>query len=171
MQQYIDNVWQPLSFFSKKLNPAETRYSAFDCELLAVYATIRHFRHNLEGRNFFRKYRQQTFNFCHVISYRTPITATNKTVGFYSVKGETNFVADALSRPSVSVKNSTSAINYKELSADQALDAELTQLRHSTSFTMNFQLLKSFDNHLIWCDVSTGHNWPYITVNFEKMFS
>ena len=52
LQQYIDNVWQPLSFFSKKLNPAETRYSAFDRELLAVYATIRHFRHNLEGRNF-----------------------------------------------------------------------------------------------------------------------
>ena len=33
LQQYIDNVWQPLSFFSKKLNPAETRYSAFDREL------------------------------------------------------------------------------------------------------------------------------------------
>ena len=53
LQQYIDNVWQPLSFFSKRLSPAETRYSAFDCELLAVYATIRHFRHNLEGCNFF----------------------------------------------------------------------------------------------------------------------
>ena len=51
--QYINNVWQPLSFFSKKLTPAETRYSAFDRELLAVYATIRHFRHNLEGRYFF----------------------------------------------------------------------------------------------------------------------
>ena len=30
LQQYIGNVWQPLSFFSKKLTPAETRYSAFD---------------------------------------------------------------------------------------------------------------------------------------------
>ena len=49
---YINNVWQPLSFLSKKLTPAETRYSVFDRELLAVYATIRHFRHNLEGRFF-----------------------------------------------------------------------------------------------------------------------
>ena len=48
------------------------------------------------------------------------------------VEGETNFVADALSRPSVSVIDSTSAINYKELSADQALDAEFTRLQHST---------------------------------------
>ena len=52
LQQCVDIVWQPSSFFSKKLSPAETRYSAFDRELLAVYATIRHFRHNLEGRNF-----------------------------------------------------------------------------------------------------------------------
>ena len=87
------------------------------------------------------------------------------------MKGETNFVADALSRPSVSVIDSTSAINYKELSADQALDAEFTRLRHSTSSTMNFQLLKSLDNHLIWCDVSTRHNRPYITKKIEKMFS
>ena len=46
LQQYLNGMWQPLSFFSKKLNPAETRYSAFDRELLAVYATIKHFRHN-----------------------------------------------------------------------------------------------------------------------------
>ena len=44
LQQYLNGMWQPLSFFSKKLNPAETRYSAFDRELLAVYATIKHFR-------------------------------------------------------------------------------------------------------------------------------
>ena len=33
---------------------------------------------------------------------------------------------------------------------------------------MNFKLLKSFDNHLIWCDVSTGHNRPYLTGRFRK---
>ena len=43
LQQCIDNVWQPLSFFSKKLSPAKIQYSAFDRELLAVYSTIRHF--------------------------------------------------------------------------------------------------------------------------------
>ena len=57
LQQCIDNVWQPLSFFSKKLALAETRYSAFDRELLAVYSTIRDFRHNLEGRKIFCQYR------------------------------------------------------------------------------------------------------------------
>ena len=82
------------------------------------------------------------------------------------VKGETNFVADALSVPSVSTIGGASAINYRELSEDQALDAEFTLLRHLTSSTLNFQLLKSFDNNLIWCDVSTGHARPYITAKF-----
>ena len=172
----LDNVWQPLSFFSKKLNPAETRYSAFDRELLAVYATIRHFGHNLEGRNFFvnTDHKPLTFVMSSITECpslrqtRQLIFIAEFTMDMRYVKGETNFVVDTLSRPSVLVIDSTSAINYKELSADQALDAEFTRLRHSTSFTMNFQLLKSFDNHLIWCEVSTGHNRPYLIEKIWK---
>jgi RNase H-like domain found in reverse transcriptase len=33
---------EPLGFFSKKLRAAERQYSAFDCELLAVYAALLH---------------------------------------------------------------------------------------------------------------------------------
>ena len=63
-------------------------------------------------------------------------------------------------------------IDYKELSLDQAKDTEFTRLRHSTTSTMNFKLLKSFDNQLICCDVSTGHNQPYLTAKFRrKVFS
>jgi cleavage and polyadenylation specificity factor subunit 1 len=42
----------PLGFYSQKLSPAESRYSTFDRELLAVYSAIIHFRHLLEGRHF-----------------------------------------------------------------------------------------------------------------------
>jgi hypothetical protein len=41
-----------LGFFSRKLKPAESKYSTFDRELLAAVADIRHFRHILAGRNF-----------------------------------------------------------------------------------------------------------------------
>ncbi len=44
--------WRPLGFFSKKLEPAQTKYSAFDRELRACVAGIRHFRFMLEGRQF-----------------------------------------------------------------------------------------------------------------------
>jgi hypothetical protein len=45
-------VWQPLGFFSKKLEAAQQKYSAFDRELFACYAGIRHFRYMLDGRRF-----------------------------------------------------------------------------------------------------------------------
>ena len=45
LQQEIDNHWHPIAFFSKKLTPAETRYSTFDRELLAIYLAVRHFQH------------------------------------------------------------------------------------------------------------------------------
>ena len=47
------------------------------------------------------------------------------------MKGETNFVADALLQPSVSAIRSDSIINYDdELNKDQAFDAEFMLLRH-----------------------------------------
>jgi hypothetical protein len=44
--------WQPLGFFSKKLDAAQMKYSAFDRELWACVAGICHFRFLLEGRRF-----------------------------------------------------------------------------------------------------------------------
>ena len=137
---------------------------------------IRHFRHNLEGPNFFvntdhkpltyvmtstidRPSLHQARHLAHKAEFTTDISY---------VKGETNVVVDALSRPSVSVICSDSLVDYKKLSEDQALDTEFIRLRHSTSSTLNFQLLKSFDDNLIWCDVSTGHAGPYITEKFRK---
>ena len=56
LQQYINRQWQPISFFSKKLQPAETRYSTFYRELLAIYLAI------LEGCTF------------HVVTDHKPLT-------------------------------------------------------------------------------------------------
>ena len=53
LQQYVHNIWQPISFFSKRLQPADTKYSTFSRELLSIYLSIRHFRHFLEGCEFY----------------------------------------------------------------------------------------------------------------------
>jgi cleavage and polyadenylation specificity factor subunit 1 len=52
LQQRITNAWQPFAFFSKKINPAQQKYSAYDRELLAAYEAVKHFRHMLEARHF-----------------------------------------------------------------------------------------------------------------------
>jgi len=52
LQQFVDSHWQPLGFFSKRLNAAQVKYSAFDHELLAIYETFRYFRSMFEARPF-----------------------------------------------------------------------------------------------------------------------
>ena len=52
LQQRAAGQWQPISLFSRKVKPAEVRYSALDRELLAIYLSLRHFRHMVEGREF-----------------------------------------------------------------------------------------------------------------------
>jgi cleavage and polyadenylation specificity factor subunit 1 len=52
LQQRVDNAWQPLALFSKKLNPARQKYSAYDRDLLVVYEAVRHFRHMLKACHF-----------------------------------------------------------------------------------------------------------------------
>ncbi len=52
LQQAEGTHWRPLAFFSKKLEAAQSKYSAFDRELLAAYLAVRHFRFLLEGRQF-----------------------------------------------------------------------------------------------------------------------
>jgi hypothetical protein len=52
LQQRVQHAWQPLAFFSKKLSPAQQKYSAYDRELLAIYEAVKHFRHMLEARHF-----------------------------------------------------------------------------------------------------------------------
>ena len=52
LQQHLRGSWAPLALFSNKLSSTESKYSAFDRELLAAYSSISHFRFLLEARVF-----------------------------------------------------------------------------------------------------------------------
>ena len=52
IHQVVKGQLQPLAFFNRRMTSAESRYSAYDLELLAVYSTIVKFRHMLEGCRF-----------------------------------------------------------------------------------------------------------------------
>jgi len=98
---------RPLGFFSKKLDRAQTSYSTFDRELLALYHGIRHFRWALEGRRFSVQTDHNPLTFAlhrqsdawsarqqRQLSYMAEFTLTIE-----HVPGSTNVVADALSCP------------------------------------------------------------------------
>ncbi len=107
LQQKCGRDWQPLAFYSKKLSPAEIKYSTFDRELLAAFLTIRHFRFLLEGRQF-------TLMTDHkpLVASMTRVTPPQSarqqrhlafvsefTTDLRHTPGSDNVVADALSRP------------------------------------------------------------------------
>ena len=50
LEQFYDGKWKPLSFYSKKLNEAQTKYSSYDRKLLAIYNSLKFFRHVVEAR-------------------------------------------------------------------------------------------------------------------------
>ena len=106
-QQRVCEGWAPISFFSKKLSNTETKYSAFDRELLAAFSTIRHFRFLLEGREFtlFTDHKPLT---SALFRSSPPWSARQQrhlsyiaefTNNIIHLPGEQNIVADALSRP------------------------------------------------------------------------
>jgi hypothetical protein len=77
LHQKVRGSWQPLGFFSRKLNVAETKYSTFDRELLAAAQAIRHFRHILEGREAVD--RPQTVGHRNLLNFRTLVGQTAET--------------------------------------------------------------------------------------------
>ena len=52
LQQFIQDEWHPIAYFSRKLKLVQTQYSTFDQELVAIYLSIKHFWHIFEGRQF-----------------------------------------------------------------------------------------------------------------------
>ena len=101
---------QPLGFFSKKLDPAQTNYSAFDRELLVCYLGVRHFRHQLEGRSFYIETDHKPLTFAlHRVSEPWSAHQTRQlsylaefTSDLRHVPGVQNVVADMISQPPAS---------------------------------------------------------------------
>lgn len=105
LQQLEKGIWQPLSFFSKKFKHAETKYSSFDRELLAIYLAIKYFRYFVEGRDFtvFTDHKPLTFAIKSKTE-RSPRQTTHLeyiaqfTNDIRHISGKENVVADYLSR-------------------------------------------------------------------------
>jgi hypothetical protein len=102
--------WRPLGFFSAQLDKAQVNYSAFDRELFAVVAAIKHFRFMLEGQLFivFTEHRpligdlnrrsdpwsgRQQRHLSFIAEFSPTIR---------HIAGHSNVVADTLSRPASS---------------------------------------------------------------------
>ena len=107
LEQRGPQGWEPLGFYSAKLEPNQQQWPPYDRELLAAFKGCRHFRSWIEGRAFtlYTDHQslvpsihkktdpqtlRQTYQLSCVAEYTTDIRY---------VEGKANMVADALSRP------------------------------------------------------------------------
>jgi hypothetical protein len=119
LQQWTEPAaeWQPLGFFSKKLDQTQQRHSAYDRELLACVLGIRHFQFMLEGRQFtlYTDHKLLTHALAKAVE---PWTARQSrhlsclaelTSDIRHISGMDNVVADTLSRPLMGEINALAA--------------------------------------------------------------
>ncbi|BHF81017.1 hypothetical protein SprV_0702414600 [Sparganum proliferum] len=174
LQQHIKDSTRPLAFFSKKISPAETRYSTFGRELLAIYLAVKHFRHFLEGRDFtiFTDHKPLTF------AIRSPSDKYNPreishldyisqfTADIRHIDGPKNAVADMLSRPSLSAFHLSHGIDLGAMTDEQR--------RVGCPGDESIDSLQLVDVPLttgtgtILCDVSTPFHRPHVPASMRR---
>lgn len=174
LQQFFNGEWRPIAFYSKKLSSAQTKYSAYDRELLAAYSALKHFQYFLEGREFFicTDHKPLIYAFKQKPDKASPRQLRHldyigqHTVDIRHISGKENVVADALSR--INAITMPSPIDYKALASSQESDEELKLLiEGNTSLDLKKMTIPGVEAE-IYCDVSTKNVRPYITKEFRK---
>ena len=138
----ISQEGKPIAFYSRKLNPAQTRYTTTERELLSIVETLKEYRNILLGQQIevFTDHKNlvyKTFNTERVMRWRLIIEEYGPKLTY--IKGESNIIADALSRMRLSDQDfsaeafagevgeelPTFPLSYKRLAAEQANDTTL----------------------------------------------
>lgn len=173
IQQKKGTQWQPLAFFSRKLNPAQQKYSPYDRELLAIYEAIRYFKHMLEARVFtiFTDHKPLCFAFaskkntCSPRQYRHLDFVSQFTTDIRHISGKDNVVADTLSR----IEALEEPVNLELLAEQQKLDPELnTIVNGDTTYSLRLVKMKMPGSNIeLFCDVLKTPR-PYVTPKLRR---
>ena len=97
----ISQKGKPIAFYSRKLNPAQTRYTTTERELLAIVETLKEFKNILLGQQLrvytdHKNLTYKSFNTDRVLRWRLVLEEFSPELVY--IKGENNVIADALSR-------------------------------------------------------------------------
>jgi RNase H-like domain found in reverse transcriptase len=159
---------KPIAFYSRKLNPAQTRYTTTERELLGIVKTLKEYRNILLGQQIevFTDHKNlvyKTFNTEPVMRWRLIIEEFGPKLTY--IKGASNIVADALSRmrltktdfgPKVFATDADARdfpanfpLSYKQLAYDQSKDRKI-QVSLKTK-VLAYEHLRTYIAHIITC--------------------
>jgi cleavage and polyadenylation specificity factor subunit 1 len=124
--QRVLNAWQPLAFFSRKLSPAQQKYSAYDRELQAICVRETlppHFIIFTDHKPLVYAFNQKRDK-CSPRQFNHLDYISQFTTDIRHISGKDNIVADAISR----VETITTPVTPDVLAASQEKDEELRTL-------------------------------------------
>ncbi|GBN74768.1 Retrovirus-related Pol polyprotein from transposon 17.6 [Araneus ventricosus] len=165
---------KPLAFYSRKLSPSERKYSTYDRELLAICATVKHFRHLLEGQNFiiFTDHRPLTFAFTKKSDSSSPRQLryldfiSQFSMDIRHITGSKNVVADTLSRIS---DVHLPKVDFSAMANAQASDEELQDLLSKNELSLLLKPLSTDPtSSKLYCDIRNDIVRPYVPASFRK---
>jgi len=135
----ISQEGKPIAFYSRKLNPAQTRYTTTERELLSIVETLKEFRNILLGQQLVihtdhENLTYKNFNSDRVMRWRLFLEEYSPELRY--VKGEHNVVADALSRMELLQEPVPEALYTEELRSVRYCFAqeELSEEDHPLSY-------------------------------------
>ena len=174
LQQKQNGLEKPISFFSVKLNTAQRKYSTFSRELLAIYLSIRRFRHLREGRDFtvFTDHKPLTYAL-HVNTEKYTPRDTRQldyisqfTSDIQYIKGSDNIVADTLSRSTIQSIDSVD-LTFELIVDEQRKDAILDKLNDTSLHLKEHPV--SFGTKTILCDIDRLLKTLYTTITKKRV--
>ena len=144
----ISQYNKPITFYSRKLNPAQVNYTTTERELLSIVETLKEFRNILLGQQIkvYNDHKNLTYKFNTERVMRWQLDLEELSPELIYIKGSKNIVADALSRlDKIDNLNNTSSNDKRveptleSLNEHFALNKE--DVLHPTSFKtiMRFQ--------------------------------
>ncbi|GFT08819.1 transposon Tf2-6 polyprotein [Trichonephila clavipes] len=176
LMQLCQNNWEPVAFLSVKLSKSQQKWSTYDRELLAIYISVKRFRHMLEGRDFIIYTDQKPLMYafmqnpdkCSPRQWRHLDFISQFSTDVRHINGTHNAVADALSRIEVN-QISNSFLDFEALSKAQLEDNELQSFQNDEKSSLVFKRVPSpvSATELI-CDTSTGSPRPFVPHNFRR---
>ncbi|GFY09708.1 hypothetical protein TNCV_3696701 [Trichonephila clavipes] len=176
LMQLCQNNWEPVAFLSVKLSKSQQKWSTYDRELLAIYISVKRFRHMLEGRDFIIYTDQKPLMYafmqnpdkCSPRQWRHLDFISQFSTDVRHINGTRNAVADALSRIEVN-QISNSFLDFEALSKAQLEDNELQSFQNDEKSSLVFKRVPSpvSATELI-CDTSTGTPRPFVPHNFRR---
>lgn len=173
LEQLVNNNWEPLGFFSRKLSSGEQRYCTYDRELLAIFASIQFFQHMLECRNFTIKTDHKPLIYAFKQKHDKAPERRHRQLDYISqystdivyLKGDDNIVADALSR--VSTITMPTILSPENIRDEQQKDVHLQELLKNPT-SLHLQKLQAEPGIHIYSDISLGIVRPYIPKSLRR---